>query len=68
MTFHEPDLEKFRCLALAYEALSAGGTAPAVLNAANEVAVGLFLARSEAEAAVRELPPRTRSWIVTPVW
>jgi 1-deoxy-D-xylulose-5-phosphate reductoisomerase len=45
MTFHEPDLEKFRCLALAYEALSAGGTAPAVLNAANEVAVGLFLER-----------------------
>jgi 1-deoxy-D-xylulose-5-phosphate reductoisomerase len=45
LTFHEPDLEKFRCLALAYEALSAGGTAPAVLNAANEVAVGLFLER-----------------------
>ncbi len=43
MTFFEPDREKFRCLGLAYQALRAGGTAPAVLNAANEVAVGLFL-------------------------
>jgi len=43
MTFERPDLEKFRCLALAYEALRAGGTMPAVLNAANEVAVELFL-------------------------
>jgi 1-deoxy-D-xylulose-5-phosphate reductoisomerase len=52
LTFHEPDLEKFRCLALAYEALSAGGTAPAVLNAANEVAVGLFLERRIAFSAI----------------
>ncbi len=43
MTFFEPDREKFRCLGLAYQALKMGGTAPAVLNAANEVAVGLFL-------------------------
>lgn len=43
MTFQEPDMEKFRCLALAYNALEKGGTAPAVLNAANEVAVQLFL-------------------------
>jgi 1-deoxy-D-xylulose-5-phosphate reductoisomerase len=43
MTFFAPDLEKFRCLALAYRALTMGGTAPAVLNAANEVAVELFL-------------------------
>jgi 1-deoxy-D-xylulose-5-phosphate reductoisomerase len=43
MTFFKPDLEKFRCLGLAFQALRAGGTAPAVLNAANEVAVGLFL-------------------------
>jgi 1-deoxy-D-xylulose-5-phosphate reductoisomerase len=43
MTFLPPDLERFRCLALAYQALETGGTAPAVLNAANEVAVGLFL-------------------------
>lgn len=42
-TFEEPDLERFPCLGLAYEALSKGGTMPAVLNAANEVAVSLFL-------------------------
>jgi 1-deoxy-D-xylulose-5-phosphate reductoisomerase len=43
MTFFEPDRTKFRCLSLAYDALSAGGTAPTVLNAANEVAVAAFL-------------------------
>ncbi|MEK7728142.1 MAG: 1-deoxy-D-xylulose-5-phosphate reductoisomerase [candidate division KSB1 bacterium] len=43
LTFHEPDLEKFICLKLALQALSAGGTAPAVLNAANEEVVGAFL-------------------------
>lgn len=43
LDFELPDTEKFPCLALAYEALDAGGTAPAVLNAANEQAVSLFL-------------------------
>ena len=43
LTFEEPDLETFRCLALAYEAMAAGGTAPACLNAANEIAVQAFL-------------------------
>jgi len=43
MTFQKPDVEKFRCLALAYRALGAGGTMPVVLNAANEIAVQLFL-------------------------
>jgi 1-deoxy-D-xylulose-5-phosphate reductoisomerase len=43
MTFFAPDAEKFECLGLAYRALALGGTAPAVLNAANEVAVELFL-------------------------
>jgi 1-deoxy-D-xylulose-5-phosphate reductoisomerase len=43
MTFEEPDVEKFRCLTLAFTALEMGGTAPAVLNAANEIAVHLFL-------------------------
>jgi 1-deoxy-D-xylulose-5-phosphate reductoisomerase len=43
MTFFHPDREKFRCLQLAFEALSLGGTAPAVLNAANETAVSAFL-------------------------
>jgi 1-deoxy-D-xylulose-5-phosphate reductoisomerase len=43
LTFHEPDLRAFRCLRLAYDALEAGGTAPAALNAANEIAVQAFL-------------------------
>jgi 1-deoxy-D-xylulose-5-phosphate reductoisomerase len=43
MTFEKPDHEKFRCLSLAFRALEMGGTAPAVLNAANEVAVQSFL-------------------------
>jgi 1-deoxy-D-xylulose-5-phosphate reductoisomerase len=42
-TFEAPDLDRFPCLGLAYEALRAGGTAPAILNAANEVAVAAFL-------------------------
>jgi len=45
LTFEQPNFEKFRCLKLSYEALEAGGAAPAVLNAANEVAVNLFLSR-----------------------
>jgi 1-deoxy-D-xylulose-5-phosphate reductoisomerase len=43
LTFFEPDYVAFPCLGLAYEALRMGGTAPAVLNAANEVAVEQFL-------------------------
>lgn len=45
LTFEEPDMARFPCLALAFEALRLGGDAPAVLNAANEVAVALFLDR-----------------------
>lgn len=43
LTFEKPDLSTFRNLALAYNALDAGGTAPCVLNAANEIAVEAFL-------------------------
>lgn len=43
LTFEAPDTQKFPCLRLAYEAGLAGGTAPAVLSAANEVAVASFL-------------------------
>jgi 1-deoxy-D-xylulose-5-phosphate reductoisomerase len=43
LTFEPPDLPRFPCLALAFEACRAGGTLPAVLNAANEVAVEAFL-------------------------
>ena len=45
MNFTAPDFERFPCLALAYQALRAAGTAPAILNAANEVAVAAFLDR-----------------------
>ncbi len=45
LDFEAPDLDAFPCLRLAFEALAAGGTAPAVLNAANEVAVSAFLQR-----------------------
>ena len=44
LTFESPDAEAFPCLGLAYRAATAGGDAPATLNAANEVAVAAFLA------------------------
>jgi 1-deoxy-D-xylulose-5-phosphate reductoisomerase len=44
LSFEQPDHQRFPCLELAYQALKAGGSAPAVLNAANEVAVEAFLA------------------------
>jgi 1-deoxy-D-xylulose-5-phosphate reductoisomerase len=43
LTFYEPDLNKFECLKLAFDALNTSGTAPCILNAANEVAVSKFL-------------------------
>jgi 1-deoxy-D-xylulose-5-phosphate reductoisomerase len=43
MDFQEPNLERFPCLRLAYEAINAGGIMPTVLNAANEIAVEAFL-------------------------
>lgn len=43
LTFSRPDEERFPCLRLAYDALTAGGTVPAVMNAANEIAVEAFL-------------------------
>jgi 1-deoxy-D-xylulose-5-phosphate reductoisomerase len=45
LQFEKPDFQRFPCLALAFEALETGGTAPALLNAANEVAVQAFLER-----------------------
>ena len=59
LDFEVPDLETFPCLALAYDAGRIGGTAPAILSAANEVAVEAFLAGriawSEIAAVVREV-------------
>ena len=43
LDFEAPDLNRFPCLRLAMEAMEAGGTAPTILNAANEVAVDAFL-------------------------
>jgi 1-deoxy-D-xylulose-5-phosphate reductoisomerase len=64
--FERPDRERFPCLRLAYEALAAGGIAPAVLNAANEVAVASFLSGATGfrqipamiEAVLSDLPWR----------
>ncbi len=53
LTFEEPDVEKFPLLALAFEAGRTGGTMPAVLNAANEVAVKAFLT---GEIAFMDIP------------
>jgi 1-deoxy-D-xylulose-5-phosphate reductoisomerase len=66
LTFEPPDLESFACLRLAYEAAKAGGTAPCVLNAADEVAVHAFLGGKIGfldiarviERALDELPAR----------
>ena len=65
LQFELPDLDTFRCLGLAFDALRAGGDAPAVLNAANEVAVAAFLAGALpflgiadlVEQVLTELPP-----------
>ena len=43
LTFQKPDFDRFPCLKLAYQTMNAGGAAPCVLNAANEVAVAAFL-------------------------
>ena len=66
LTFEAPDLDSFPCLRLAREAAEAGGTAPCVLNAANEVAVHAFLAGDLSftgiapviESTLSELPSR----------
>ena len=65
LQFERPDTGTFRCLALAFQALRAGGDAPAILNAANEVAVEAFLAgalgfldiANVVESVLAELPP-----------
>jgi 1-deoxy-D-xylulose-5-phosphate reductoisomerase len=55
LNFVAPDTQRFPCLALAYQALRAGGTAPALLNAANEVAVAAFLERRISFLAIPRL-------------
>jgi len=58
LDFEEPDLERFPCLQLAYEALRTGGTMPAALNAANEVAVQAFL---DGKIKLNDIPKINRS-------
>ena len=53
LSFFKPDTERFPCLQLAYDAMKAGGTAPAILNAANEIAVQYFL---ENKASFMQIP------------
>ncbi|MBS0570786.1 MAG: 1-deoxy-D-xylulose-5-phosphate reductoisomerase [Proteobacteria bacterium] len=55
LQFQAPDRATFACLDLAYRALAAGGTAPAILNAANEIAVAAFLAGTLPFLAIAEV-------------
>ena len=55
LDFEAPDLERFPCLALAMKAARMGGSAPAVLNAANEVAVEAFLSKKIAFTGIAEI-------------
>lgn len=59
LEFETPDLERYPCLRLAYEAARVGGTMPAVLNAANEVAVQLFLQERIPFTAIATLVEQT---------
>lgn len=66
MTFFKPDIEKFECLGLAYDALHTSGTQPAILNASNEAAVELFLQKKIKfsqiprliQAAIKNIPTK----------
>ncbi len=61
LTFEEPDCERFPCLRLAYDALSEGGSMPAVLNAANEIAVHAFLNKNLKFTSIARVVERTMS-------
>ncbi len=63
LSFFTPDFEKFRCLQLAFDALKAGGTSTAILNAANEVAVQAFLERKISFKRIPELIEQSLSHI-----
>jgi len=61
LSFEKPDIKKFPCLQLAYQAAQAGGNAPAVLNAANEIAVEAFLAGNIGFASIAQVVEQTLS-------
>ena len=59
LSFEKPDLDKFPCLQLAYNAAKQGGDAPAVLNAANEIAVKAFLDGKVGFSAIAKIVEKT---------
>lgn len=59
LDFEKPDMERFPCLRLAYEAIEKGGTGPAILNAANEIAVQAFLDKAIAFTEIPRIIERT---------
>ncbi len=59
LTFEKPDMETFKCLGLAFKAIKIGGTMPAVLNAANEIAVDAFLKGSIKFLDIAEIIEKT---------
>lgn len=61
LDFQAPDMQRFPCLRLAYESIRQGGTAPAILNAANEVAVDAFLAGRLGFTGIPKLVEQTLS-------
>ena len=63
LTFRQPDYEAFPCLGLALEAARTGGTATAILNGANEAAVGLFLAGNSSFGEIADRVARALSQI-----
>jgi 1-deoxy-D-xylulose-5-phosphate reductoisomerase len=68
LTFSAPDTEKFRSLGLARQALATGGTAPVVLNAANEVAVKAFLDRRIGFVAITDtIEEALAAWAHRPI-
>jgi len=62
LTFEKPDIKKFPCLALAFAACETGRTLPAVLNAANEVAVAAFLEKSISFVKIPEVIEKTMKY------
>lgn len=69
LTFEEPDLDKFSCIRLAYEALNTGGSAPAALNVANDNAVMQFLNRQISFSQISQINEEAvqqHSWIEVP--
>lgn len=59
LDFEKPDMDRFPCLRLAYEAIRSGGTGPAILNAANEVAVQAFLDKTISFSAIPRIIEKT---------